>query len=279
MKNIKKVCQTCKKEFYIYPCEEKEGRGKYCSHECYWQSYKTRPKSGQIRKCLVCGKTFYAIPANIKNGNSKYCSHECFGLGTRTRKRVMRKCLNCGRQFEVVSTAIGRRACKYCSLECRNEYYRKDKTFKGENCRFWKGGITPLARAIRRSSSYRQWRKAIFARDNFTCVLCGRRGGRLEADHYPVAFASILAKSNVKSLEEAINFHEFWNTDNGRTLCFDCHRLTRRKQEVMSEETKNRCQEDMENNFESLRPEVVVMRAREASKEATPRQRSREEQE
>ena len=47
----------------------------------------------------------------------------------------------------------------------------------------------------------------------------------------------------------------------------------------LSEETKNRCLEDMENNFESLRPEVVVMRAREASKEATPLQRSREEQE
>ena len=30
---------------------------------------------------------------------------------------------------------------------------------------------------------YVRWRDAVMARDNYTCVLCGKQGGRLEAHH------------------------------------------------------------------------------------------------
>lgn len=75
----------------------------------------------------------------------------------------------------------------------------------------WKGGITPINNKIRRSREYRLWRTAVFERDNFTCIWCGERGGRLNADHIkPFAL--------FPELRFAI--------DNGRTLCEDCHKKT-----------------------------------------------------
>lgn len=75
----------------------------------------------------------------------------------------------------------------------------------------WKGGITPFRNAIHKSSEYKIWRNAVFLRDNWTCVFCGQRGVRLEADHIkPFAL--------FPELRFAI--------DNGRTLCKPCHQKT-----------------------------------------------------
>jgi hypothetical protein len=52
----------------------------------------------------------------------------------------------------------------------------------------WKGDVTPFHRLVRSSASYKAWREAVFARDNWTCVLCGARCVKgkkviLHADH------------------------------------------------------------------------------------------------
>lgn len=75
----------------------------------------------------------------------------------------------------------------------------------------WKGGISPEHGRIRSSGQYAQWRKAVFERDNFTCVNCGMRGGDLNADH----------------LKPFADYPELrFDLDNGRTLCIPCHKLT-----------------------------------------------------
>lgn len=80
----------------------------------------------------------------------------------------------------------------------------------------WRGGVTPEHHKIRKSQEYRIWREAVFARDNWTCVLCGDRSSKdnpviLHADHIkPFAF--------YPDLRFAI--------DNGRTLCRSCHLQT-----------------------------------------------------
>lgn len=84
-------------------------------------------------------------------------------------------------------------------------------TRRGADNPAWKGGVTPENTKIRHSVEYRLWREAVFARDNFTCLECGVRGGELNADHVkPFAL--------YPELRFAI--------DNGRTLCVPCHRLT-----------------------------------------------------
>ena len=101
----------------------------------------------------------------------------------------------------------------------------------GKNHPHWKDiKISPLYFQIRQCFQYRQWRWDIYTRDNFTCVLCGRKeevSGTLEADHFPKQFIDILREHNFKTLEEAVLCEELWNINNGRTLCKECHNPTR----------------------------------------------------
>jgi len=91
----------------------------------------------------------------------------------------------------------------------------------------WKGGITPLVYQIRNSFKTRQWRSDIFQRDDYTCQICGLKGVYLEVDHYPKLFSEIFKDNKIKSLEEALRCEEFWNLNGGRTLCKECHNLTK----------------------------------------------------
>lgn len=96
----------------------------------------------------------------------------------------------------------------------------------GEGTGNWRGGITPIREKIRKMFEYRQWRSDCFTRDDFTCQICGIRGGDLAVDHYPKMFAQILDEYKIQNLEEARNCAELWNINNGRTLCIKCHRKT-----------------------------------------------------
>lgn len=64
---------------------------------------------------------------------------------------------------------------------------------------------------IKKRPEYIAWRKAVFMRDNYTCQMCGERGGELQADHVkPFAYFPKLR----------------FSLSNGRTLCKTCHRKT-----------------------------------------------------
>ena len=104
------------------------------------------------------------------------------------------RCLICGKQ-------LSRTDAIYCALHRLSG--------KGENHWCWKGGITPISEKIRRSLRYKEWRRTIFERDDYTCVNCGERGGRLHADHIKPF-----------SLYPELRF----DITNGRTLCKKCHK-------------------------------------------------------
>lgn len=91
------------------------------------------------------------------------------------------------------------------------ETKRKLSEYSGERNSRWKGGITPLRQKILNSVEYRNWRKAVFERDNYTCQMCGQRGGKLQP-HHTKSF------SKYPELRFEVN--------NGIVLCIDCHKLT-----------------------------------------------------
>lgn len=71
----------------------------------------------------------------------------------------------------------------------------------------WKGGTSLKQRPVW-TSEYQDWRSSVFERDNFTCVICEKKGGYLNADH-------IQSWAQYPELRYEVN--------NGRTLCVACH--------------------------------------------------------
>lgn len=82
----------------------------------------------------------------------------------------------------------------------------------GEKHWNWQGGKVEALKVLRNSLDYKQWRKTVFERDDYTCQCCGKRdGSELQADHVkPFAFFPELR----------------FAVENGRTLCVECHRAT-----------------------------------------------------
>jgi len=74
----------------------------------------------------------------------------------------------------------------------------------------WKGGITPVNNTIRKSIESRLWRESVFARDNWTCQKCRKRGIYLTPHH----------------IQNFAQYPELrFVIDNGITLCKECHKL------------------------------------------------------
>ncbi len=103
--------------------------------------------------------------------------------------------------------------CSHCIAMRGKPAYNKGKPspLRGENSPTWRGGLTPINHQIRASLEYKQWRRAVFDRDDYTCQACAQRGSKLHADH-ELPF----------SLFPALRFEIL----NGRTLCVSCHRKT-----------------------------------------------------
>lgn len=95
---------------------------------------------------------------------------------------------------------------------------RKQPHCQGEKHWNWKGGITKESEKIRCSMEYKQWRDAVFKRDNWSCVICGDRNylGRIRT--------LVLNADHIKSFAHYPKLR--FDINNGRTLCLDCHQKT-----------------------------------------------------
>ena len=170
------------------------------------------------RKCLTCGKIFYTFNYQIKVGKGKYCSNKCYGKSligkpSKSPTRFIKGMTPWNKgikgkdsHFYGNKFALGNKM----TLEQRKHLSDGHKAVREKN-HLWKGGINPINKAIRGSFEYRNWRRSIFKRDNFTCQICGHVGGLLNADH-------IKPFSEFPKLRFIIS--------NGRTLCYNCHRKT-----------------------------------------------------
>jgi len=178
---MKKNCLKCSKEFLKKgTCSKKEwATSKFCSHSC--------------------SNSFNAIGNKYRLGKSAWNKGKKFpersGDNNPRNSRVSMLCKECMEVFEVQNHR--KETAKFCSVGCTVRHQDQGKT--AGNYR------------IRRSKAYSVWRTIVFERDNYTCQMCGVRGGHLNADHIkPFAYYPELR------LE----------VSNGRTLCLSCHKET-----------------------------------------------------
>lgn len=75
----------------------------------------------------------------------------------------------------------------------------------------WRSGGRSERKMAMNRDEYKQWRSAVFERDDFTCQICNVRGVELHADH-------IKPWSTHPELRFVV--------DNGRALCVPCHHQT-----------------------------------------------------
>lgn len=99
---------------------------------------------------------------------------------------------------------------------------KKMPKMSGANHFAWKG-TTPLKEQIRKSLEYKQWRKSIYQRDQYTCQMCGEKGLKINAHHIK-PFAEIFEEYKFQTIEDACQCSQLWDINNGKTLCVDCHR-------------------------------------------------------
>lgn len=222
-----KICLYCGKKSIGY------GK-KFCNRKCFekWEI-------GDKNPSWKGGKSEWKKRQKIWRENNKerllQKGREYYFKVDRFKFKKWRKCIQCNKDI------FGTKKKKYCD-DCRkiiihknlkgNQYWKLRKENPvGEKHHNWKGGLTFWKKKIWDSAKYRNWRKAIFQRDNYTCRKCGEKGF-LEAHHTPIGFAELLRKYNIKTPEEALNCEELWKLDNGITLCRKCHDITKRKNNV-----------------------------------------------
>ena len=162
--------------------------------------------TASTKRCLNTGRTHFKkgmTPWNkgIRMPQASGENHFAWKGG-----EEIRKCTYCRKEFKVPHDRIkDKTRGKFCSRSCKGKYHHGELGFN------WKGGPSVTKRP-RDSFEYTQWRKAVFERDNYTCVWCGdNTGGNLNADHIkPWAYYLELR----------------FDVDNGRTLCVPCHKET-----------------------------------------------------
>ena len=149
--------------------------------------------------CKHCEKVFEVQPWAAKTGRKKFCSKTCFFAG-RELKGLFKK----GHPDLVPSESRGH------SEETKLKFLEinRKNAKRGPEHFLWRGGAREQRKREMIGYKYRDWREAVFKRDNWTCQMCGVRGCYIEADHIKpwCAFPDLR-----------------YNIDNGRTVCRPCH--------------------------------------------------------
>ncbi|MCK9319948.1 NUMOD3 domain-containing DNA-binding protein [Methanoculleus sp.] len=88
-----------------------------------------------------------------------------------------------------------------------------------------KGYTHNINKLIRLMYEYKQWRSNCFERDKYTCQNCRARGVYITVHHIK-SVSHIIQSNKIKTIIDASKCEDLWDTNNGVTLCEDCHRLT-----------------------------------------------------
>lgn len=216
---IYKDCLTCGKIFRTILAKIKEGKGKFCSKECYLKKHMENTWTEGV--CAGCNKKF----RYVAHRKQICCSLSCNAKWKRNKygdnKRITKNCEQCGKKMVIFKTRLNDDRGKFCSKKCYSNWMSINNI--GENSPGWKNGKTPFYKKIRTLSKYYDWREKILKRDKNKCVLCGEKNKTsLIVDHI-IGLALIIKKNNIENTLQANLCENLWDINNGRVLCKKCH--------------------------------------------------------
>lgn len=198
-------CANCGKAVYIPKSRIRVSDAHCCSLSCvsafYWKHHRKYPRV--IGVCIMCGYDIVAKNGSFDKPNRRTCSRRCRTI--LLNKTVEWSPARREKARQLASRTFRGRTVSPVTRE------RQRQAFLGAKSHFWKGGLTDENRKLRNSPRAREWRKAVFARDAYTCQICHKQGGYLNADH-------IKPWSKYPALR--------FELSNGRTLCRPCHYKT-----------------------------------------------------
>lgn len=209
---IMNICINCTKKFEK---PDKRNSGKYCCRACY-VAYKSNPKNSARNKvCIYCEAKFVAT-----RSHQSACSISC-ALNQQYRSGRKRDTTAANESVRKNSLPMRKgKPAAWVKSDTRGEVCAKISAAKlgeknamygvtGKKHHNWRGGKNAT---LWKSVEYQRWRKAVYNRDNYTCVECGdSTGHNLEADHIKPRY-----------LFPKLTF----DINNGRTLCKSCHMQT-----------------------------------------------------
>lgn len=176
--------------------------------------------------CVICGIKKSFSPSHVycpkRNYIRKCCSRECgykyLSLNYSGEKSkagwknasLFVNCKNCGKEFKTYKSKIKYNRGRYCSKECTITASPMLKG--GEHSYNWLGGRTKEEIRFKSKKWWKEKRKNIYIRDNYTCQICFKKCSsiqgpdKIQCDHFIPR--SILVDNSIYNL---------W------TLCNSCH--------------------------------------------------------
>lgn len=194
---MNKICSGCLKEMSRFPNERHNHflKRKYCTNECYHKHTYHRRNFKDLTGKEINGLTFISQSAVVKNSGNKTWLIRCY----------------CGNLFTTRPQRIHNGQTKSCGCYRSKMMSEVQRAKIGALHPNWNPLLTDEDRVRDRPEEVKRWRKLVYERDNYQCVVCQAPGSgkNLNAHHL----------NGWKWCAE-----ERYDVDNGATLCTDCHK-------------------------------------------------------
>ena len=168
------------------------------------------------------------MPYKDFKNNKEYLKEYCKEWWIRKKELKKKRYLNCKLCGKKITNSGF--YCRDCFIKTgrNHKLWNKGKKYPeigimrtGKKNPNWKGGATSESKKLQNSQKWKDWRKLVFERDNYTSRDCNRKGRKLHPHH-------IFERSRYPNF-----VFEIWN---GRTLCEKCHKKTYYKEEKYRED-------------------------------------------